>query len=185
MARQRPWALNQYNRQAMEKRTNSEIDREYSRLSSTVKKRVQTFEKHSNKLPTHVKAVKEIVDRENASRREKESALIEMRRYLNLDTSSYTKFAKIRRQATRVWIDIGLTRADLTEDFFDFLEWTRSLQGYQYNANAVKEAWQESANLIADRNFQAAKTIYSQKIIGNKRPGELTKEIRKISKYGR
>lgn len=161
MARQRPWALNQYNRQAMEKRTNSEIDREYSRLSSQVNRRIQTFEKH-NSMPSHVRSVKEVLNNKNISRREKESAIIEMKRFQNLGTSSYTSFMKARREALAVWVDMGIPRSQLNDEFFDFLEWARSFTGFNYNANAIKQAWETSGSRPSARNAESAKEIFAR-----------------------
>lgn len=152
------WKITDYTAQNIRKKTTSAINKEYERMRKNVGKRVSTFEKHGLGKLSHVKAVKTALDG-NMSRRDKEHAILEMKRFLYLDTSSYTAYVRYRKEEVARWQEEGVNvTASTYEAFTEFLDWSKSFYKGKYVVSAVKEKWNEvSGDLEAAIDFFAGR----------------------------
>ena len=148
------WKITDYNPTAISKKTTSAVDKEYARMRRNVSRRISTFEKHGLGGLSHVKAVKTAIDG-NVSRRDKEHAIMEMKRFLYLDTSSYTKYRAYRAQKVAEWKARGVNvTAETYGAFTEFLEWAKSFFQGNYTISDIKEAWEKaSGDLDAAMDF--------------------------------
>ena len=136
------WKVTDYTLQNMKNKSDTSINEEYRRIRNTVAKRVATFEKHNLGNLPHVKAVK-MATTDNTSRRMKERAIMDMKRFLNMESSSFTSYNKTVSKTLAYWKDFGiqgLNRGNLSE-FYDFLTWVKSFMGDKYLPENVAEAW--------------------------------------------
>lgn len=140
-----PWDITDYNLNKLGNKSNKEINAEYNRIKKMIQKRVKTFERHGVTTARHINAIKETM-RGNDSRRDRERAIMEMRRFINMDTSTYRGYIKARQAGLETWRGFGaenLTGENI-ELFFDFLEWVKSFSGGKYEINSVIQAWNMS-----------------------------------------
>lgn len=154
------WKITDYTAQNIRKKTTSAINKEYERMRKNVGRRVSTFEKHGLGKLKHVKAVKTAMDG-NMSRRDKERAILEMKRFLYLETSSYTSYVRYRKEEVAKWQDRGVNVTASTYDAFtDFLEWSKSFYKGKYVVDDVKQNWNKvSGDLEAAIDFFAGRYL--------------------------
>ena len=139
------WRITDYNLNKMSAKTTDSINKEYNRLKNIVSRRISTFEKHNLQNLSQVRSVKANIQ-DNDTRRQKERAILEMKRFLNLDVSSYEGFKKSMKSTISFWSEFGIENLNMgnIENFLNFLEWVKSFMGSKYNASAVSEAWVHS-----------------------------------------
>lgn len=152
------WKQSDYNTNLLHKKSNYAIDKRYGELSRRVSRMVSTFEKHGVS-PVHVMHIRQVLDAPNQTRREKERAIMELHRYTLLETSTYAKYSAAQREAIQTWKDIGVGQHYTKKkwrEFFQFLEWVRSMSGTRYELNSVKEAWEKSVR--KDKKYSTLET---------------------------
>ena len=146
------WKAADYNLNLLHKKTDYAINKRFKELQARVRRDVSTFERHGVN-PRHVQNIKAVLDAPNQTRREKEKALMELRRYTMLETHTYTSYAAAQRAAKQTWRDLGVGRGYSKEkwnNFFQFLEWVKSFTGGRYELNQVKEAWDMSGQKVSE-----------------------------------
>lgn len=142
------WKQADYNTNLLHKKSNYAIDKRYGELSRRVSRMVSTFERHGVS-PVHVMHIRQVLDAPNQTRREKERAIMELHRYTLLETSTYAQYKAAQREAIQTWRDIGIGQNYTKKkwrEFFQFLEWVKSMSATRYELNSVKEAWELSKN---------------------------------------
>lgn len=161
------WKITDYNPTAIRKKTTSSIDKEYARMRRNISRRVATFEKHGLGKLSQVKAVKKAMN-DNVSRRDKEHAIMEMKRFLYLDTSSYTKYVAYRAEQVAYWRSQGVkVTAESYEAWTEFLEWSKDFFSGPYVINDIKNDW----NRIS-QDLEAAVDFFHSRYLNEKQlPG--------------
>lgn len=150
------WKVTDYNLNTIHNKPEEAINNEYERLRKIVNRRIAVFEKHGMGNLSHVKAVKTATF-DNGNRRMKERAIMEMKRFTNLEYSSYSAYKKGISKTVTYWKSYGikgLNSSNISE-FFDFLDWVKSFMGSKYKASTVAQAWQS-----ASHDYESAKEIY-------------------------
>lgn len=146
------WKITDYNLNTMHKKSDYAVEKRYQELQRRVRRDVQNFERHGVN-PRHVQNIKTVLDAPNLTRREKEKAIMELRRFTMLDTSTYSKYSAVQREARQTWRLMGVGRGYSKEkwnNFFQFLDWVKSFTGGRYELNSVKEAWEMSGQRVAE-----------------------------------
>lgn len=164
------WKITDYNPTAIRKKTTASIDKEYARMRRNISRRVATFEKHGLGKLSQVKAVKKAMEG-NISRRDKEHAIMEMKRFLYLDTSSYTKYAKYRAEQVAYWKSQGVdVTADSYEAWTEFFEWSKSFYKERYEISDIKEKWNKvSKDLEAAVDFFHSRYLNEKELPGTEK----------------
>ena len=150
------WKVTDYNLNTIHTKSEESINTEYERLRGIVGKRVETYEKHGMGNLSHVKVAK-TATMDNNSRRMKERAIMEMRRFLNSKYSSFEKYNKSVSEGLAYWRNYGikgLNRSNLSQ-FYDFLSWVKSFMGDKYRPEAVATAWTKS-----NGNVESAQELF-------------------------
>ena len=146
------WKVTDYNLNLLHKKTDRAIEKRYGELSQRVSRMVSTFERHGVN-PRHVQNIREVLNASNETRRDKEKAIMELRRYTLLETASYTQYSETQREAKQTWKAMGIGRGYSEEkwnNFFEFLDWVKSFSGGRYELNSVKEAWKLSGQRVTE-----------------------------------
>ena len=150
------WKVTDYNLNTIHNKPEESINNEYDRLKRIVNKRIATFEKHGMSNLPHVKAVK-TATQDNNTRRMKERAIMEMKRFTNLEYSSYAADRKGMSKTIAYWKSYGIKGLNTgnVSEFFEFLEWVKSFMGDRYKSTSVAQAWKS-----ANGDYESAKEIF-------------------------
>lgn len=147
------WKQTDYNPIKMKTFSDIRIRTEFRRIQSVVKSRVKTFQKHQKpgeKLPAHVREMIDIMSQKNTSRRDREKAIMEYKRFLRSARGSYTQYQRYMKDSRATWRGYGLnirSNSEFTE-FFEFLEWAKSFYGGKYELNSIIESWNLSPGRV-------------------------------------
>lgn len=143
------WKQTDYNLNTIHKKSYKQINSEYNRMKNFVSRRVSTFEKHNLGNVPQVKEIRSILDHPNTTRREKEMAIMEMRRFTLSENSTYTAYMRSLEDTIETFQGMGanVNKGNIVE-FLQFLDWVKSFTSYNYNINDVKIAWEKSKGNI-------------------------------------
>lgn len=158
------WRITDYNMQSISHKTEASINREYNRLKNIVEKRVSTFEKHGKGNLQHVRNIKNSVSG-NVTVGDRAHSIIEMKRFLSLQQSSYSSWEKSMKKTIEYFTGLGIEGLNMgtIEAFMDFLDWTRSFYGYYHNYDVVMKQWNEK---IKTGDIEGMLQFFSEKISG-------------------
>ena len=155
------WKQTDYNLNTIHKKSRQSINAEYQRMRKMVQRRVATFEKHSLGNIPQIREMKEILQNPNKTRRQREMAIMEFRRFSISETSSYTKYVKSLEDTMETFRGMGVSvNKQNIGEFLSFLDWVKSFTSYNYEINSVKVAWKQAKGNVegAMEMFRALQT---------------------------
>ena len=163
------WRITDYNMQSISHKTEASINREYNRLRNIVEKRIKTFERHDKGKIRNVQEARQAIG-ENNTTRDRAHAIVDMKRFLVSQHSSYQKYEKTMRKTIDWWRAEGVKglNMDNIDEFLDFLDWVRDFYDYKYKKDSpypptVIEDWN---NVVSKTDTEGLIEFFRAKMYG-------------------
>ena len=181
------WKQTDYNLNTIHKKSAKAINAEYKRLHKSVSARVSTFEKHHMGGIQEIREMRQVLSNQNKSRRDKEMAIMEMRRFTQGETKSYTHYVKNLSDTIETLRGYGMSVNEKNiGEVLSFLDWVKSFTSYNYQLNVVIHAWKQAKGNV-EGAMEIFKMLYTSSAVQQAENKRRAQNINapKLGKYGR